>query len=166
MQSFSRRIYRGPGALITDVRHVLARRKHAGPLMRGETLSSAFRERLMLVVTEVNACRYCAYFHARQALVAGLSAEEIEALTTGDFDTSPTEERPAMLYAQHWAEAEGRPDPDATAHITALYGEAQAAAIELALRMIRIGNLIGNTFDYLLFHLSLGRRGNRHRHPG
>jgi hypothetical protein len=27
----------------------------------------AFRERLMLAVTVVNGCRYCSYFHARQA---------------------------------------------------------------------------------------------------
>ena len=127
--------------------------------MRGETLPTAFRERLMLVVTEVNACRYCAHFHARQALVAGLSPEEIQALTAGDFDTSPAEERPAMLYAQHWADADGSPDPAATARITALYGETQASAIELALRMIRIGNLAGNTFDYILYRLSMGRWG-------
>jgi AhpD family alkylhydroperoxidase len=163
MQTFTRRIYRGPGALITDVRHVLVRRKLARPVIRGETLPIAFRERLMLVVTAVNACPYCAHFHSRQALVAGLSPEELEALTAGDFDTSPAEERPAMLYAQHWAESEGHPDPDAAARIVTLYGEQQAAAIELALRMIRIGNLLGNTFDYLVFRFSFGRGGRNPR---
>lgn len=127
--------------------------------MRGETLSPQFRERLMLVVTEVNACRYCSYFHARQALVAGLSDEELQALTEGEFDASPAEEKPAMLYAQHWAEADGQPDVAATERLVTAYGLETAAAIELALRMIRIGNLAGNTFDYLLYRLSFGRWG-------
>jgi hypothetical protein len=32
--------------------------------------------------------------------------------------------------------------------------------IEVVLRMMRMGNLIGNTLDYLLYRISFGRRGN------
>ena len=32
-------------------------------------------------------------------------------------------------------------------------------AIELTLQMIRMGNLSGNTFDYILYRVSLGRLG-------
>lgn len=159
MHTFPRRYYHRPRALLHDMRVVLDRRKELQPLLRGETLPIPFRERLMLVVTQVNACRYCAYAHARQALVAGLSRQELDALTEGDFDTSPPGERPALLYAQHWAEAEGHPDPGATAHLITLYGEQTATAIDLALRMIRIGNLVGNTADYVLYRLSFGRWG-------
>lgn len=129
------------------------------PLMRGVTISQAFRERLMLVVTEVNACRYCSYFHARQALVEGLSRGELETLAAGDFDASPPEERPALLYAQHWAESDGQPEQAARYQLDVLYGAPTAKAIDLALRVIRIGNLTGNTFDYLLFRVSGGRWG-------
>lgn len=31
----------------------------------------------MLAVTQVNGCRYCSYVHARMALQAGLSEQEI-----------------------------------------------------------------------------------------
>ncbi|MBN1248115.1 MAG: carboxymuconolactone decarboxylase family protein [Anaerolineae bacterium] len=127
--------------------------------MRGEALPRAFRERLMLAVTEVNQCRYCAYYHARQALVEGLSEDEIEALAAGDFADSPPGERPALLYAQHWAEADGRPDPAAQVRLEQLYDPATARAIELALRVIRIGNLMGNTWDGILYKLSAGRWG-------
>jgi AhpD family alkylhydroperoxidase len=37
----------------------------------------------MLAVTAVNQCRYCSYAHARMALLAGLSTEEIQALNDG-----------------------------------------------------------------------------------
>lgn len=156
---FKRRHYRRLREIVADVRAILRRRNQMRELMRGETLSAQFRERLMLVVTEVNACRYCSYYHAKQALVEGLSAEEIQALTQGEFEASPPEERPAMLYAQHWAEADGEPDPAAWERLVALYGRKHAEAIDLALRVIRVGNLSGNTFDYLLYLISFGRLG-------
>jgi AhpD family alkylhydroperoxidase len=125
--------------------------------MRGETLPVDFRERLMLVVTQVNACRYCAYYHAREALAAGLSEAELQQITAGDFESSPPAERPALLYAQHWAESDADPDPQARARLVELYGDAAASAIDLALSVIRVGNLSGNTFDALLYRLSFGR---------
>jgi AhpD family alkylhydroperoxidase len=129
--------------------------------MRGETLNKPFRERLMIVVTEVNACRYCSYFHARQALVEGIAEQELQALTEGEFKASPPEERTALLYAQHVAESGGNPDPAARARIEERYGTETAAAIDLTLRVIRIANLMGNTVDFLLYKVSFGRLGHR-----
>ena len=159
MKPFKRRTYRSPRQLLHDVRTVMRRRRDIRGLMRGETLSAAFRERLMLAVTAVNRCSYCAYHHARQALVEGLSEDELQALTEGEFDSSPIRERPALLYAQHWAEADGSPDEEARARIADLYGAETARTIDLALRIIRIGNLMGNTWDGLLYRISLGRWG-------
>jgi AhpD family alkylhydroperoxidase len=134
--------------------------------MRGKPLDWAFRERLMLAVTAVNGCRYCSYGHARQALSAGVTPAEIEALAGGQFDGCPAEELPALLYAQHWAEADGHPDPAARARMSAIYGDEQARAIELALRIIRVGNLSGNTLDHVLHRLTLGRIGGGERRQG
>jgi len=159
MKPFDRRTYRSPRQLLRDIRSVMRRRSEMRNLMRGETLSASFRERLMLAVTEVNRCRYCSYYHAKQALDEGLSEEELQALTEGEFGDSPIEERPALLYAQHWAEADGNPDGEARARIIELYGAETADAIDLALRVIRIGNLMGNTWDGLLYRVSLGRWG-------
>ena len=40
-----------------------------------------------------------------------------------------------------------------------VYGEEKAAAIHIVLRMIRMGNLMGNTADYILYRLTFGRAG-------
>lgn len=52
-----------------------------------------------------------------------------------------------MLYAQHWAESDGRPDPVAAQRMVEIYGAEKAEAIEVILRMIRAANLVGNTVD-------------------
>ena len=70
---------------------------------------------------------------------------------------SPREELPALLYAQHWAETGGRTDPAARGRIIETYNEDTVNAIELALRTIQMGNLVGNTMDYIVYRLSFGR---------
>jgi AhpD family alkylhydroperoxidase len=159
MNTLERRIYHSLGELLTDFRIIMSRRKEIRSLMRGKVIAPDFRERLMLVVTAVNRCRYCSYAHAREALSNGISQEEIEALGKGMFEGSPSEEVPALLYAQHWAEADGEPEAPVRDQVVAQYGEQVVEMMELALRMIRAGNLSGNTFDYLLHRISLGRWG-------
>ena len=43
------------------------------------------RTTLMMAVTAVNECRYCSYYHVRESLRVGLSADEISELTAGEF---------------------------------------------------------------------------------
>ena len=111
----------------------------------------------MLAVTAVDGCRYCSYFHARQALKSGVTQEEISRLLSGDVDDYPEEEAVAVIYAQHWAESDARPDPEAVRKLQQTYGVEKAEAIHLMLRMIRLGNLSGNSWDYLLYRISLGK---------
>ncbi len=127
--------------------------------MSGTLISPAFRERLMLAVTAVNGCRYCSYFHTGEALKIGLSQEEIGRLLTGDSATCPPEEAPAIIYAQHWAESNARPDTAAIQKLQEIYGLEKADAINTVLRLIRIGNLSGNSWDYLLYRISFGNWG-------
>lgn len=156
---FRRRIYSGWGAFWSDLRLSLAYRKKA---RKSDPVSLAFRERLMLVVTEVNGCRYCSYFHAQVALTSGVPADELRDLLAGSIPVqTPAFELPALAYAQHWAERDARPDPDAEDRLRAIYGADGADAIHSVLRMIRIGNLLGNTGDYWLYWLSFGRLGIR-----
>ena len=159
MHGFRRRTYASPGEAIADARSILSRWREIRSLMRGEGIGAAFRERLMLVVTEVNGCRYCSYGHSRRALAEGIAEEEVEALTQGVLADSPSEEVPALFYAQHWAEADGTPDPEARARVVHLYGGERVEQIELILRMIRMGNLMGNSWDYVLYRISFGRWG-------
>jgi AhpD family alkylhydroperoxidase len=159
MNRSERRTYHSLGELLTDLRMIMSRRKEIRSLMRGKVIAPAFRERLMLVVTAVHRCRYCSYAHAREALSRGVSQVEIEALGKGMFEGSPSEEVPALLYAQHWAEANGEPEASVREQVVTRYGEQVVEMVELALRMIRVGNLAGNTFDYVLHRASFGRRG-------
>jgi AhpD family alkylhydroperoxidase len=156
---FNRRIYPSISAFVGDLKAIMARRDQMRPLMRGELIDTAFRERLMLAVTAVNGCRYCSYAHARQALAEGIDSGEVEALLDGVVENSPRGEVPALLYAQHWAETAGKVDPAARERIIETYSEDTVNAIDLALRTIQMGNLLGNTMDYALYRLSLGRFG-------
>lgn len=125
----------------------------------GKALSAQFRQRLMLAVTGVHGCRYCTYLHTREALHAGLSHGEIDSLLGRAVEDVPDNEMKAILYAQYWADKDAEPDPEARASLIEAYGIEKSRVIEMALLLIRIGNLCGNTFDYTLFRISRGRWG-------
>jgi AhpD family alkylhydroperoxidase len=158
MNTFPKRFYHNPIHFLQDLAYILTNAPRTRALIRG-SISPAFRERLMMAVTSVNACRYCAYFHAQVALTSGISRAEIEQILDGVFTRAPERELPALLYAQHWAGTNAQPEPVARAKLVATYGDDTAQAIEFVLRMIRVGNLLGNTFDYISYRLSFGRLG-------
>ncbi len=155
---FSKRTYSSWGEFGADLRYFREHRGRIGHAMR--RIPPDFRERLMLTVTEVNGCRYCAHHHVQLALEEGLTRGEIEALLDGTLDAAPPEELPALLYAQHWAETKGRPVTEARARLTATYGADRAEAIEVLLHLIKAGNYLGNTLDRLLYAISGGRWGH------
>lgn len=160
MNKFSRRTYRSLRDFYADMRYILENRSLLRKGTREGLVSYAFRERLMLVVTEVNGCRYCSYYHAQEALKAGISKEELKELLVGCIpEGAPEGESLALLYAQHWAENDAHPDPDAQRRLLEDYGKEKADAIQIILRVIRMGNLLGNTGDYWLYRLSFGRWG-------
>lgn len=156
---FNKRYYSNISQFWRDFRYPLQNRDKLKLAMGGDLVSMAFRERLMLAVTAVNGCRYCSYFHAKEALRAGLPKDEIRAMQDGIVDNAPAEELLALLYAQHWAESDAQPDPDVRQKLVESYGTRQTEAIDIVLRIIRLGNLLGNTTDYWLYRLSFGRFG-------
>jgi len=162
-KEYPRRIYHNPAELLRDLRAVRRERRRVRALHNGESVNAAFRERLMLAVTQVNGCRYCTYVHAKAALRAGVGFADVAALADGAIEGCPREQIPALLYAQHWAESDGKPDPEARQRVLETYGEAGTEAVELSLRAIRVGNLVGNSVDYLLYRASFGRLGNGQR---
>jgi AhpD family alkylhydroperoxidase len=126
----------------------MKRAMHAG------RVDKAFSERIMLAVTQVNGCRYCSYGHTKAALSAGLSPEEIQALLAGEFSDAPQNQLPALMFAQHYAESEGAPDPEAWRQLVEFYGPETAQDILANIRMIMVGNLSGNTLDALWYRLT------------
>jgi AhpD family alkylhydroperoxidase len=154
---FNKRTYKNPKELFSDLLFPIRNGRRLKQAKKQGLITEAFQERLMLTVTAVHGCRYCSYVHARQALKSGLSPEEINRLLAGDIANCPEEEAVAVIYAQHWAESDARPDPEAYRKLQRTYGAKKTEAINLALRMIRLGNLLGNSWDYLLYCLSFGR---------
>ncbi len=152
---FKKKFYKNPKDLFLDLCYPIRNRKR----LREASLliPAAFRERLMLAVTAVNGCRYCSYFHAKQALQSGIESDEIKRLLSGDIAGCPDEEVIAVIYAQHWAESNAHPDHEAVLRLQQTYGAEKAGAINVLLRMIRLGNLLGNTWDFLLYIISFGR---------
>ncbi len=145
--------------LFTDISFLIMNMRDVRRIMREKLIASAFRERLMLSVTSVYGCRYCCWAHTREALRSGVDQNEITGLLTGSVDNCPQEEAVALLYAQHWADSNASPDPEATRRLEQAYGAEKAKAINIILRMIRVGNLWGNSWDRFLYRISFGRWG-------
>jgi len=120
-------------------------------------ISKAFGESISLAVTQVNGCKLCSWQHAKNALKAGVSEEEIEFLLSGGFENAPKEQLEALLFAQHYAETKGKPDPDTTKKIFEIYGKEKTDDIMSYILIIMIANLHGNTME--AFKLRLKGKG-------
>ena len=148
-ETFKKRLFNRPTftQAVGDVVNHLGDMRAAS---RGGRVSKPFAERIMMAVTQVNGCRYCNYAHTRAALRAGVPQEEIDQLAVGEFEGLPQEELVALLFAQHYAESYGQPDPEAWQRVVDSYGPDTARDIAVYVRMITLGNLYGNTFDAFL----------------
>jgi len=155
--TFKKRKYHSLKDFFSDLLFPIRNRNRLKKITRQNLISHAFRERLMLAVTAVNGCRYCSYFHARQALKSGITQREISQLLAGDVANCPEDESVAVIYAQHWAESDAHPDPEAVGRLQQTYGIEKTEAIHSMLRMIRLGNLLGNSWDYLIYRMSFGK---------
>jgi AhpD family alkylhydroperoxidase len=147
--SFNKRIYTY-SAFKADVELIFDHLDDLRQAARSGSVGKAFAEKIMLVVTGVNGCRYCSYAHSRAALSAGVPEIELQRLLALDLGTFPEDEVIALTFAQHFAESRCCPDPAAWERLTTYYGNETANDILAYLRMITFGNLLGNTFDALL----------------
>ncbi len=150
--AFRKRIF-NVDSFTRAVDEIVEHRDDVRAAMLDRRIDRPFMRRIMLAVTRVNGCRYCSYWHSRQALRGELSEEEVLGLLDGDLRFVPPEQRPAILFAQHYAEASGHPEPKAWRRLVETYGAEAANDILVYIRMITVGNLLGNTFDALLNRL-------------
>jgi AhpD family alkylhydroperoxidase len=130
---------------------------HLGDLRHailGGRVDRAFAERVMMAVTQVNGCRYCSFVHTKAALLSGVTSEEIRAIQTSEFDKIPTDQVAALMFAQHYAEMDGNPDPEAWQRMITVYGADITRDLMVYFRLISLANLWGNTFDALLSRLA------------
>jgi AhpD family alkylhydroperoxidase len=157
LNQFKRRHFRNPYEFVASCASIVGRLDALPGYLRARD-GLAFRQRLWLVVTSVNDCRYCRYLHSSIGLRLGISFEEVKTLSAGVITDSPAEERPWLLYGLNWAKQDGRTDPEARARLVASYGTRTVRVLELVLRIIRFCNLFGSTWDLMLLKLSGGRR--------
>ena len=138
-KGFQKRTYSSLKELIKDLAFPFRKIKQLREIKTKGLLSPGFQERLMLAVTAVHGCRYCSYLHAKQALKSGITPEEINQLLSGTVDNCPEDETVALMYAQHWAESDAHPEPEAVIKLQQTYGIEKTEAIHLMLRMIWTG---------------------------
>ena len=117
-------------------------------------ISKAFEAKIMLAVTSVNGCKYCAWFHSREALKAGIDQNEVKQLLSSQLSGQiEDKELAALNFAFHYAETDRRPDRELVNNLFKVYGNETAAEILVKLRIIYFGNLCGNTFEAFLSRL-------------
>ena len=115
----------------------------------------------MTVVTAVNGCTYCTWFHAKQAVSSGISENEVKNMLNLQFKADASDfETLGLLYAQHYAETNRNPDKEMKDKLFEYYGGKIANDIILIIRMIFFGNLQGNTFDAFLSRLKGNKASN------
>lgn len=127
-------------------------------LLTGRRVPWPFAEKVMLVVTGVNRCRYCAYVHTRTALRSGVAPEELQRLLALQPEDGESTETPAFAFARHYAESGGRPDPEAVAHLRAFYGAPMARDLLAAMRLISLANALSNRIDRLIGSVAAGKK--------
>jgi AhpD family alkylhydroperoxidase len=147
--TFNKRIYTLT-SFKSGMHEVIAHLDDLRAAAHSKYINHAFAEKIMVVVSRVNSCRYCCYGHSRAALIAGVSETELQSLLALELKIFPTNEVVALTFAQHYAETNCQPDPAAWQRVVSYYGEETANVILAYLRMITFGNLLGNTFDALL----------------
>jgi len=89
IMKFKKRTYKNLKELARDLWFPIRNMRRLNELKNKGLISLAFQERLMLAVTAVTRCRYCSYFHTRQALKSGLTPEETGRLLSGYVDNCP-----------------------------------------------------------------------------
>lgn len=159
MKAFPKRTFGSLRVCIDAMVFLLMNMPRIWRMERGELIDLSFKERLMLSVSAVNRCRYCSQYHVRVGLLHGVARQELLALLRRENGKSPEHEIAALLYARHWAETRGFPDPAMTERLYGIYGREAAETIIFVIRCITIGNLLGNTLDWMLYRLSFGRWG-------
>jgi AhpD family alkylhydroperoxidase len=145
--TYDKKIF-SPSILFRDLWFLVRNAPAISRAMRNPDVGRAFAGKIMMVVTAVNGCTYCTWFHAQEAATSGMSNDEITQMFDLQFKASASEhDLPGLLFAQHYAETNRSPTPEMTMRLDAFYGHKTARDIMLVIRLIFFGNLLGNTFD-------------------
>ena len=153
-QTFHKRVYRTKQFFL-DFYFILKNSQLIIGAYKSKRVAWSMAEKIMLAVTAVNGCQHCARFHGALAQLSGVEAEEVANLMQMEIGKQVgAYERPALQFAQEYAETERNPSPENLLELNNFYGDAIADDIMLYIRMILLGNLSGNTFDAFVARLA------------
>ena len=156
----SPRRFDSAGEAVRDLAALTRRAKPLAAVYARGRLDGALRERVMLAVSRVNACRGCTFVHTRWALRVGVTPDELDALGLDDLRRLDRRSRAAVIYATARAENRFRssPPPDVTAAVAAELTPAEIEAVEAVARMMALANPTASTAQALLGRVRLRRR--------
>jgi AhpD family alkylhydroperoxidase len=159
------RLFDSPWEAVRDLAALTRRAKPLAAVYARGRVEGALRERVMLAVSRVNACRGCTFVHTRWALRSGVTPDELDALGLNDLSRLDRRSRAAVVYATALAERRFRSPPaDVVAAAAAEFTPAEIEAVEAVARMMAFANLSANMAQRLLERVR-AVRSPRHERP-
>jgi AhpD family alkylhydroperoxidase len=151
----SPRVFESPWAALRDLAGVLARVKALTAVYARGRLDEPLRERVMVAVSRVNACRGCTFVHTRWALRSGVTADELDAIGLTDLGRLDRRSRAAVVYATALAEDRFRkpPPPEIATAVAAELTPSEMDAVEAVARAMAAANLTASTAEALVDRL-------------
>ena len=106
-------------------------------------LPPKLRERIIVGVSEANACAGCTRVHQRWAVRTGVSEDDLEALGLGDLARLDERSRAAVVYAVERSQQNfaGSVDPEVKRAVTQHFGADAIEGIDAVARGIDSANL-------------------------
>lgn len=147
---FRKRTYRNSHQLIADFSDFWEHPEYLRSLRANPRLRPPLTAQIMLAVSGANGCRYCTAAQTRLAEQQGLTSEQVESLLAGRVEHVAAEDAPAVFFARQYAEQESAPDSDLVRRLVEQYGERTALDLVNLVRLVMLGNLVGNTLDALI----------------
>jgi AhpD family alkylhydroperoxidase len=95
--SFDKKIYTFR-LLLNDLVFLFRNTVNIFSAMRSKKLGKVFMEKVMTVVTAVNGCIYCTWFHAKQAVSSGISETEVKNMLNLQFEADTSDFEVTALY--------------------------------------------------------------------
>jgi AhpD family alkylhydroperoxidase len=118
-------------------------------------IEAGFREELMLAVSKLNDCKYCAWGHHEWAHVAGISEDELDRIEHGDPEGINRVKWVAITYVIALVSSEYKQvPPELQQEMQANFSKNEIREIALVAKIMDVGNRAANTWDALLSRLN------------
>jgi AhpD family alkylhydroperoxidase len=157
MNAFKKRIFTPIETFKTAIRFIKYLPVILKVLVR-PSISRGLREEIVLAVTLVNDCRYCAWGHTHIAIHNGVDMDELHhLLQTGKSSKLSDKDATAILFAQHYADVKGKIEENTKDKLNEFFTPWQVLEIMVSIYSILLGNCFGNIVD-AFYHRLKGKK--------